>query len=45
MIDGGDLNINFMLLFGAEVLKQEALKQDGSHKYVFERSESGIGTA
>lgn len=32
VIDGGDLNINFMLLFGAEVLKQEALKQDASHK-------------
>jgi protein ERP2 len=32
VIDGGDLNINFMLIFGAEVSAQEALKQDGHHK-------------
>ncbi|CAJ0918149.1 unnamed protein product, partial [Mesorhabditis belari] len=32
VIDGGDLNINFMVLLGAEVLVQENMKTDGSHK-------------
>lgn len=32
VIDGGDLNINFMLMLGANVLAQEAMKTDGSHK-------------
>lgn len=32
VIDGADLNINFMVLFGADVLVQETMKTDGSHK-------------
>ncbi|CAJ0580146.1 unnamed protein product, partial [Mesorhabditis spiculigera] len=32
VVDGGDLNINFMLLLGAEVLIQETMKTDASHK-------------
>uniref|UniRef100_A0A1I7Z8S5 GOLD domain-containing protein n=1 Tax=Steinernema glaseri TaxID=37863 RepID=A0A1I7Z8S5_9BILA len=32
VIDGGDLNINFMVLNGADVLVQEHMKTDGSHK-------------
>uniref|UniRef100_A0A7E4ZY89 GOLD domain-containing protein n=1 Tax=Panagrellus redivivus TaxID=6233 RepID=A0A7E4ZY89_PANRE len=32
VIDGADLNVNFMVLFGAEVLIQEVRKTDGSHK-------------
>ncbi|KAE9550710.1 hypothetical protein FO519_006076 [Halicephalobus sp. NKZ332] len=32
VIDGADLNINFMVLFGADVLIQETMKTDGSHK-------------
>uniref|UniRef100_A0A8R1I7Q7 GOLD domain-containing protein n=1 Tax=Caenorhabditis japonica TaxID=281687 RepID=A0A8R1I7Q7_CAEJA len=32
VIDGGDLNINFMILHGANILKQDQLKVDGSHR-------------
>ncbi|KAK0422034.1 hypothetical protein QR680_007325 [Steinernema hermaphroditum] len=32
VIDGGDLNINFMALHGADVLVQDHMKVDGSHK-------------
>ena len=32
VIDGGDLNINFMLIHGADVLKQDSLKTDASHR-------------
>uniref|UniRef100_A0AC34QT84 GOLD domain-containing protein n=1 Tax=Panagrolaimus sp. JU765 TaxID=591449 RepID=A0AC34QT84_9BILA len=32
VVDGADLNVNFMVLFGAEVLFQEHMKTDGSHK-------------
>ncbi|CAI5447425.1 unnamed protein product [Caenorhabditis angaria] len=32
VIDGGDLNINFMLIHGANVLQQDQLKTDGSHR-------------
>ncbi|KAK6747962.1 hypothetical protein RB195_000895 [Necator americanus] len=32
VVDGGDLNINFMLLMGANVLLQENMKTDGSHR-------------
>ncbi|TKR95053.1 hypothetical protein L596_009272 [Steinernema carpocapsae] len=32
VIDGGDLNINFMVLHGADVLVQDQMKVDGSHK-------------
>ncbi|GMR48350.1 hypothetical protein PMAYCL1PPCAC_18545 [Pristionchus mayeri] len=39
VIDGGDLNINFMLMLGANVLAQETVKTDGSHKV--ELKESG----
>uniref|UniRef100_A0A915ERN6 GOLD domain-containing protein n=1 Tax=Ditylenchus dipsaci TaxID=166011 RepID=A0A915ERN6_9BILA len=31
VIDGGDLNVNFMLIFGANILKQDDMKTDGSH--------------
>lgn len=34
VIDGADLNVNFMVLFGAEVLVQEVMKTDGTHKFV-----------
>uniref|UniRef100_A0A915PWK8 GOLD domain-containing protein n=1 Tax=Setaria digitata TaxID=48799 RepID=A0A915PWK8_9BILA len=33
VVDGGDLNINFMVLFGAEILLQETKKTDGGHKF------------
>ncbi|CAB3409351.1 unnamed protein product [Caenorhabditis bovis] len=32
VIDGGDLNINFMILHGANILVQDQLKTDGSHR-------------
>jgi len=32
VIDGGDLNVNFMVLFGGEILAQDKMKIDGSHK-------------
>jgi|UniRef100_A0AC35G0E4 protein ERP2 len=32
VIDGADLNVNFMILLGAEVLVQEVMKTDGTHK-------------
>ncbi|KAK5975101.1 Transmembrane emp24 protein transport domain containing 5 [Trichostrongylus colubriformis] len=32
VVDGGDLNINFMILLGANVLVQEERKVDGSHR-------------
>ncbi|KAI3420956.1 hypothetical protein GPALN_014583 [Globodera pallida] len=32
VIDGGDLNINFMLILDANVLKQDQMKTDGDHK-------------
>ncbi|CAD6197523.1 unnamed protein product [Caenorhabditis auriculariae] len=32
VIDGGDLNINFMLLHGGSVIKQDAMKTDGGHR-------------
>lgn len=34
VIDGADLNVNFMILLGAEVLVQEVMKTDGTHKFV-----------
>uniref|UniRef100_A0A0N5A328 GOLD domain-containing protein n=1 Tax=Parastrongyloides trichosuri TaxID=131310 RepID=A0A0N5A328_PARTI len=32
VIDGGDLNINFMTVIGAEILIQEVSKREGNHK-------------
>ncbi|EYC09275.1 hypothetical protein Y032_0061g3253 [Ancylostoma ceylanicum] len=32
VVDGGDLNINFMILMGANMLVQENMKTDGSHR-------------
>uniref|UniRef100_A0A1I7V830 GOLD domain-containing protein n=1 Tax=Loa loa TaxID=7209 RepID=A0A1I7V830_LOALO len=32
VVDGGDLNINFMLLLGTKILLQETKKVEGSHK-------------
>ncbi|CAI4224464.1 unnamed protein product [Auanema sp. JU1783] len=32
VVDGGDLNINFMILLGANILIQDKLKTDGSHR-------------
>jgi len=32
VIDGADLNINFMLIFGADIVAQDTMKTDGSHK-------------
>jgi hypothetical protein len=32
VIDGGDLNINFMLIFGADILIQDTMKTDAAHK-------------
>uniref|UniRef100_A0A914X5Q0 GOLD domain-containing protein n=1 Tax=Plectus sambesii TaxID=2011161 RepID=A0A914X5Q0_9BILA len=32
VIDGGDLNVNFMLLFGGDILAQDKMKTDGSHR-------------
>jgi len=32
VIDGGDLNINFMLIFGADILVQDQMKTDANHK-------------
>ncbi|KAI6236120.1 hypothetical protein M3Y95_00123900 [Aphelenchoides besseyi] len=32
VIDGGDLNINFMLIHGADVLVQDHMKTDANHK-------------
>ena len=32
VIDGGDLNINFMLILGANILKQDSMKTDASHR-------------
>ncbi|CEF71117.1 LD30746p [Strongyloides ratti] len=32
VVDGGDLNINFMSVLGAEVLVQEVSKKEGNHK-------------
>uniref|UniRef100_A0A1I7XRE7 GOLD domain-containing protein n=1 Tax=Heterorhabditis bacteriophora TaxID=37862 RepID=A0A1I7XRE7_HETBA len=32
VIDGADLNINFMVLLGANILIQDKLKTDGSHR-------------
>ncbi|KAL3094842.1 hypothetical protein niasHS_006137 [Heterodera schachtii] len=32
VIDGGDLNINFMLILDANVLKQDQMRTDGDHK-------------
>ncbi|VDL74077.1 unnamed protein product [Nippostrongylus brasiliensis] len=32
VIDGGDLNINFMILHGANMLIQDKMKVDGSHR-------------
>ncbi|KAI6217044.1 Emp24/gp25L/p24 family protein [Aphelenchoides fujianensis] len=32
VIDGGDLNINFMLIHGADILVQDHMKTDANHK-------------
>ncbi|PAV77884.1 hypothetical protein WR25_05914 [Diploscapter pachys] len=32
VIDGGDLNVNFMLLLGANIIVQDKMKTDGSHR-------------
>ncbi|KAK6040549.1 hypothetical protein COOONC_21946 [Cooperia oncophora] len=34
VVDGGDLNINFMILLGANVLIQDNMKVDGAHRYI-----------
>jgi len=39
VIDGGDLNINFMLMLGAKVLVQDSLKVDNTHR--IENPEAG----
>ncbi|VIO87933.1 Uncharacterized protein BM_BM4919 [Brugia malayi] len=38
VVDGGDLNINFVMLFGAKILLQETKKVEGSHKFSMEES-------
>uniref|UniRef100_A0AAF5PJ59 GOLD domain-containing protein n=1 Tax=Wuchereria bancrofti TaxID=6293 RepID=A0AAF5PJ59_WUCBA len=38
VVDGGDLNINFMMLFGTKILLQEMMKVEGSHKFSMEES-------
>ena len=32
VIDGGDLNVNFLLLLGGNVLVQDQMKTDSSHR-------------
>ncbi|VBB25388.1 unnamed protein product [Acanthocheilonema viteae] len=38
VVDGGDLNINFMMLFGNKILLQETKKVEGSHKFSMKES-------
>ncbi|VDN20650.1 unnamed protein product [Gongylonema pulchrum] len=38
VIDGGDLNINFMVILGAQILTHEKKKMEGSHKFPLEES-------
>ncbi|XGW30888.1 hypothetical protein V3C99_009673 [Haemonchus contortus] len=38
VVDGGDLNINFMIILGADVLIQDSMKVDGSHRLDLQRS-------
>jgi len=32
VIDGGDLNVNFMVLLGGDIIAQDKMKTDGSHR-------------
>lgn len=33
VVDGGNLDVSFMLILGADILAQDTQKTDGSHKY------------
>ncbi|KAI1703321.1 emp24/gp25L/p24 family/GOLD domain-containing protein [Ditylenchus destructor] len=37
VIDGGDLNINFMLILGADIIKQDNMKTDATHRIELEK--------